>query len=66
MMSEHSHYADLAERVHRQRELQPVLYGDVDFTAQPYRLATDPGDSPRSRGGSPTATRSWRTTASSS
>ena len=43
-MSEHPHYADLAERVHRQQELQPLLYGDVDFTAQPYRLATDPGD----------------------
>jgi hypothetical protein len=38
------HHSDLAERVHRQCELQPHLYGGVDFGAQPYRLATDPGD----------------------
>jgi hypothetical protein len=43
-MSTHPHYPDLAARVHRQRDLQPGLYGDVDFTAQPYRLATDPRD----------------------
>ncbi|MBJ7329241.1 MAG: DUF2236 domain-containing protein [Solirubrobacteraceae bacterium] len=35
------HYPELAERVHGQKELQPRLYGDVDFTAQPYRLATE-------------------------
>ncbi len=38
------HYPELAERVHRQQELQPALYGEVDFTAQPYRLATAAGD----------------------
>src|SRR5215472_13325352 len=38
------HYPDLAERVHSQGVLQPVLYGDVDFTARPYRLATEPDD----------------------
>jgi hypothetical protein len=38
------HYPDLGERVHSQRSLQPLLYGDVDFTAQPYRLATAPED----------------------
>jgi hypothetical protein len=34
------HFPALAERVHSQRVLQPGLYGDVDFTARPYRLAT--------------------------
>lgn len=43
-MSTHPHYPDLAARVHSQRELQPELYGEVDFTAQPYRLATERGD----------------------
>ncbi|HEX4109495.1 MAG TPA: hypothetical protein VHX88_15265 [Solirubrobacteraceae bacterium] len=38
------HYPELVARVHRQRELQPVLYGDVDFTARPYRLAAEPDD----------------------
>jgi hypothetical protein len=38
------HYPALAERVRRQGELQPLLYGDVDFDAQPYRLATAPED----------------------
>lgn len=38
------HYPDLAERVHSQPELQPVLYGEVDFTKKPYRLADQPGD----------------------
>jgi hypothetical protein len=43
-MSTHPHYPELAERVRRQRELQPMLYGDVDFMARPYRLAPDPAD----------------------
>jgi hypothetical protein len=38
------HFPELAERVRRQRELLPSLYGDVDFSIQPYRLALDPGD----------------------
>jgi hypothetical protein len=38
------HYPELAERVRGQRELQPELYGDVDFSAQPFRLATSPDD----------------------
>jgi hypothetical protein len=39
-----TYYPELAERVRRQQELQPQLYGDVDFSAQPYRLATAPDD----------------------
>src|SRR4051794_38086576 len=38
------HFPQLAERVRGQRDALPGLYGDVDFTAQPYRLALDPGD----------------------
>jgi hypothetical protein len=38
------HFPDLAERVRSQREHLPTLYGDVDFDAQPYRLAIDPED----------------------
>ncbi|WP_024441375.1 MULTISPECIES: oxygenase MpaB family protein [unclassified Mycobacterium] len=39
-----THYPELARRVHSQRELQPGLYGGIDFDAQPYRTTTDPGD----------------------
>ena len=38
------YYPELAARVRAQRQLQPVLYGDFDFSAQPYRLATAPDD----------------------
>ncbi|HEY5708704.1 MAG TPA: oxygenase MpaB family protein [Solirubrobacterales bacterium] len=38
------HYPALAERVRSQKSLQPLLYGEVDFGAQPYRLATAPED----------------------
>jgi hypothetical protein len=38
------HYPELSARVHGQRERQPGLYGDVDFAAQPFRLATESGD----------------------
>lgn len=38
------HYQQLAERVLSQREQQPSLYGDIDFTAVPYRLTVDPAD----------------------
>src|SRR4051795_10468892 len=38
------HFPELAERVRSQRDGLPGLYGDVDFTAQPYRLALDPDD----------------------
>ncbi len=38
------HYPGLAERVRHQAELQPALYGNVDFAVQPYRLATAPDD----------------------
>jgi len=38
------HYPTLAERVRSQKSLQPLLYGEVDFSAQPYRLATAPED----------------------
>ncbi len=38
------HFPELAERVRHQRLSQPALYGEVDFAAQPYRLATAPDD----------------------
>lgn len=38
------HYPALAARVLSQQDLQPALYGDVDFTVKPYRLADAPGD----------------------
>ena len=38
------HFPALAERVRSQRDRLPSLYGDVDFSAQPYRLALDPDD----------------------
>ncbi|MBB5911198.1 hypothetical protein BJY24_000065 [Nocardia transvalensis] len=38
------HYPELAQRVRAQRELQPDLYGEVDFDASPYRFTTDPAD----------------------
>lgn len=38
------HYPGLAERIRRQKVNQPSLYGDVDFDARPYRLATELGD----------------------
>jgi hypothetical protein len=44
MTTELLHYPNLAERVQDQRVLQPALYGDVDFTSRPYRLATELAD----------------------
>src|SRR3954453_4537671 len=38
------YFPQLAKRVRSQRKSLPGLYGDVDFTAQPYRLALDPDD----------------------
>ncbi|MCD0453040.1 oxygenase MpaB family protein [Actinocorallia sp. API 0066] len=38
------HYPGLAERVRRQPELYPDLYGGIDFTTAPYRFTTDPAD----------------------
>src|SRR3954451_20385396 len=38
------HFPELAERVRSQRDGLPGLYGDVDFSAQPYRLALDPDE----------------------
>ena len=38
------HFPELAKRVRSQRKALPSLYGDVDFSAQPYRLALDPDD----------------------
>jgi hypothetical protein len=38
------HFPELAERVRSQRERLPSLYGAVDFSAPPYRLALDPDD----------------------
>ncbi|OHV06391.1 oxygenase MpaB family protein [Mycobacterium talmoniae] len=39
-----THYPELAQRVRKQRELLPDLYGDIDFDKQPYRTTTDPAD----------------------
>lgn len=44
MLTESVHYPELAARALSQPELQPALYGDVDVTAKPYRLADAPGD----------------------
>src|SRR3954447_7200548 len=38
------HFPELAKRVRSQRRALPGLYGDVDFSAQPYRLALDLDD----------------------
>src|SRR3954452_9274925 len=38
------HFPELAKRVRSQRRRLPSLYGDVDFSVQPYRLALDPDD----------------------
>src|SRR3954463_3404863 len=38
------HFPELAKRVRSQRTKLPSLYGDVDFSKQPYRLALDPHD----------------------
>src|SRR3954453_20136039 len=38
------HFPELSKRVRSQRKALPALYGDVDFSARPYRLALDPGD----------------------
>src|SRR3954452_8124157 len=43
-MAKTLHFRELAERVHRQRDGLPSLYGDVDFSARPYRLALDADD----------------------
>ncbi|OBJ65778.1 oxygenase MpaB family protein [Mycobacterium asiaticum] len=39
-----THYPELAQRVASQRQLQPDLYGDIDFDERPYRLTRRPGD----------------------
>lgn len=38
------HFPRLAERARAQRELQPGLYGEIDFTASPDRFTSDPSD----------------------
>jgi hypothetical protein len=43
-MSKTLHFPELAKRVRNQRKALPSLYGDVDFSAQPHRLALDPDD----------------------
>lgn len=45
-----THYPDLHQRVRRQAELLPALYGDLDFDSQPYRTTTDPDDVSSLRG----------------
>jgi hypothetical protein len=40
-----TYYPELAQRVRSQHELQPDLYGGINFEQQPYRLTTQPGDS---------------------
>lgn len=37
-----THYPELHQRVRRQAQLLPALYGDLDFDMQPYRTTTDP------------------------
>jgi len=37
-----TYYPELADRVLGQRELQPALYGDFDFSQTPFRFTTDP------------------------
>ncbi|CAJ1493143.1 oxygenase MpaB family protein [[Mycobacterium] kokjensenii] len=39
-----THYPQLHERVRRQADLLPELYGELDFDSQPYRTTTDPDD----------------------
>ncbi|MGB3523817.1 MAG: oxygenase MpaB family protein [Mycobacterium sp.] len=39
-----THYPELAERVRRQAEILPALYGELNFDVQPYRTATSPDD----------------------
>lgn len=39
-----TYYPELAQRVASQRQLQPDLYGDIDFDERPYRLTRRPGD----------------------
>lgn len=39
-----TYYPELAQRVASQRQLQPDLYGDIDFDERPYRLTKQPGD----------------------
>nr|HMS73327.1 hypothetical protein [Baekduia sp.] len=43
-MSDALYYPQLKARVLSQRTLQPGLYGEVDFSAHPHRLATAPDD----------------------
>ncbi len=43
-MIESLHFPELAARVASLRERLPSLYGDVDFSARPYRLALEPDD----------------------
>jgi hypothetical protein len=45
-----THYPELRERVRRQAELLPELYGELDFDTQPYRTTTDPDDVSSLRG----------------
>ncbi|OBK23506.1 oxygenase MpaB family protein [Mycobacterium asiaticum] len=39
-----TYFPELAQRVASQRQLQPDLYGDIDFDERPYRLTKQPGD----------------------
>ncbi|MEB3032411.1 oxygenase MpaB family protein [[Mycobacterium] nativiensis] len=39
-----TYYPELHQRVRRQAELLPGLYGDLDFDSQPYRTTTNPDD----------------------
>ncbi|KLO27125.1 hypothetical protein ABW16_17665 [Mycolicibacter heraklionensis] len=39
-----THYPELHQRVRRQAELLPELYGDLNFDVQPYRTALSPDD----------------------
>lgn len=45
-----THYPALRQRVRRQAELLPELYGELDFDSQPFRTTTDPDDVSSLRG----------------
>lgn len=56
-----THYPDLYQRVRRQAELLPELYGDLDFDVQPYRTANSPTMSRHCPAIRPTGPSCWPT-----
>lgn len=60
-----TYYPALHQRVRRQAELLPELYGELDFDSQPYRTTTNPDDVSALRGKASTRAKSWPMKASS-